>query len=114
MKLSEVKELLECEIYTCQDKLGMEVWFCISSDMMSDVLANARPGAIMITGLINSQSVRTAEISDAVAIIYVRGKKPDEQTVNLGDELKIPLMTTRHGMFETCFLLHEAGLEGIC
>jgi predicted transcriptional regulator len=114
MKLSEVKDLLECDVHTCEDKLSMDVWFCISSDMMSDVLANAKPGAIMITGLINSQSVRTAEISDTVAILYVRGKKPDEQTINLGVELRIPLLTTRHGMFETCFMLHKAGLEGIC
>ena len=114
MKLSKIKELLSCELLSCSDKLETEIASCMSSDMMSDVLAHAKPGALLITGLTNSQSVRTAEVSDAAAIVYVRGKRPEDQTVTLAEELRIPLLSTQHGMFESCWILHEAGLGGIC
>jgi predicted transcriptional regulator len=114
MKTSDVKILLECEILSCSEKLDAEVKSCMASDMMSDVLAYAKPGALLITGLTNSQSVRTAEIADSAGIVYVRGKRPDEHTIALAEELGIPLLSTKRGMFETCWTLHAAGLAGIC
>jgi predicted transcriptional regulator len=82
--------------------------------MMSDVLAYAEPGALMVTGLVNSQSVRTADIADAAAIIYVRGKRPDDQTVGLADEMNNPLLASDMGLFEACGILYAAGLKGVC
>jgi predicted transcriptional regulator len=114
MKLSDVKDILECEILSCSDRLETEVKSCMASDMMSDVLACAKPGALLITGLTNSQSVRTAEVADSSGIVYVRGKKPDEQVLCLSEELGIPLLSTKSGMFETCCKLRAAGLSGIC
>jgi predicted transcriptional regulator len=114
MKLLDVKNLLDCEVLSGADKLDIEIKFCLSSDMMSDVLTYAKPGALLITGLTNAQSVRTAEIADLVSILYVRGKKPDKQTIKLAEELKIPLLSTKLGMFVTCSSLQIAGLDGIC
>lgn len=114
MKLSKIVELLECKILCCPHKLDIEVLACMSSDMMSDVLAYAKPGALLITGLTNSQSVRTAEVADSAGIVYVRGKKPDEQTICLAEELSIPLLSTQYGMFDSCRILSNAGLEGVC
>lgn len=91
-----------------------DVTACMGTDMMSDVLAFAEPGALLVTGLINSQSVRTAEIADAAGIVYVRGKEPDEHAIELAIELSIPLFTTELSMFETCGILCAAGMKGIC
>jgi predicted transcriptional regulator len=114
MKLAEIVRHLECEPLWDSGKMGTEVTSCMASDMMSDVLAYAKPGSLLITGLISSQSVRTAEVADFAGIVYVRGKKPDEQTIELAKELLIPLFSTEHGMFEACWILRSAGLEGIC
>jgi hypothetical protein len=114
MKLSAIGKLLSCKFLYRKDDVDPDVTMVMGSDMMSDVLAFAKPGALLVTGLTNSQSVRTADIADAVGIVYVRGKMPDAQTVRLGGELSITLMSTRMNMVETCAALQAAGLIGIC
>ena len=114
MTLTEIKESLDCEILLSLESMDREVELVLSSDMMSDVLAFAEPGAILVTGLTNAQSVRTADFADAAAILYVRGKLPDEQTLELARELSIPLLSTKMGMFEVCGKLYSEGMRGIC
>lgn len=114
MKLTEVEELLGCKTLSNVDREDPDLTVCMGADMMSDVLAFAEPGALLITGLTNSQSVRTADIADAAGIIYVRGKKPDDRTVSLAEELSIPLLSTDLSMFEVCGILYSAGLKGKC
>jgi predicted transcriptional regulator len=115
MKLSEIKELLDCEVLYGQDVIDdIEISTCLCSDMMSDVLAFAEPWALLLTGLTNSQSVRTANIADAAAVVYIRGKRPDKQTLDLAEEMRIPLLATDMGMFDACGKLFEGGLRGIC
>jgi len=114
MKLSRISELLNCEVLAGFDRLEKEIESCMSSDMMSDVLAFANPGSLMLTGLTNSQSVRTAGIADAAAIVFLRGKRPEKQTIDLAEQLSIPLMCTELGMFEACGILYGEGLIGIC
>ncbi len=114
LTLSEISEILDCEIVLGLDSLDVETALVLSSDMMSDVLAFAQPGALMITGLTNSQSVRTADFADAAAILYIRGKVPDEKTIKLAEELKIPILSTKMGMFDVCGVLYAEGLRGVC
>lgn len=114
LKLSEISEILDGEIVLALDSLDVETALVLSSDMMSDVLAFAQPGALMITGLTNSQSVRTADFADAAAILYIRGKVPDEKTIKLAEELKIPILSTKMGMFDVCGVLYAKGLRGVC
>jgi predicted transcriptional regulator len=114
MKLSHVKEILECEVLSTPDGLGVEVQLCLSADMMSDVLAFAKPGALLVTGLTNSQSVRTAEIADATGIVYLRGKRPTEPVLELAREISLPVLATQLGMFEVCGRLFAEGMKGVC
>jgi len=114
MKISQIKEILNCVVLCGMDGLDAEITSCLGSDMMSDVLAFAEPKALLITGLTNSQSVRTADIAEASAILYVRGKKPDQQALDLALELSIPILSTELGLFEACGILFKAGLKGIC
>ena len=114
MKLVQIKKLLKCEILSDHDLPDVEITKCLSSDMMSDVLAYAEPGALLVTGLTNAQSVRTADIADAAAILYVRGKKPDEQTLELAEEMGLPILATGMGMFDVSGILCAEGIDGIC
>ena len=113
MTLKEIKELLQAEVITGDDRLDEEITFAGASDLMSDVLAFGKPGILLLTGLSNSQSVRTASIIDAKAIIYVRGKKPDKEGIDLAREKRIPLLSTRFMMYAACGLLFSHGLKGI-
>jgi len=90
-----------------------EVASACGSDLMSDVLAFGRPGELLLTGLANAQSVRTADIIGALAVVYVRGKKPDEEGLALAREKRIPLFSTRMMMYEACGVLYSQGLPGV-
>jgi predicted transcriptional regulator len=112
MTLAEIRDLLECKVLTGADDLATEVDTVVASDGMSEILAFASPGALMVTGLTNVQSVRTADIANACAIVYVRGKRPDERAINLARQSRIPVLATALGMFDVCGLLRERGLRG--
>jgi predicted transcriptional regulator len=79
---------------------------------MSDVLAFAKPGSLLLTGLTNPQVVRTAEMADLRAICFVRGKKPEKETIEMAESKDIPLLVTPLPMFESCGRLYREGLPG--
>jgi predicted transcriptional regulator len=113
MKLEEIRRILNAEVIAGEEEMDKEVYYACGSDLMSDVLAFAKPGALLLTGLTNIQSVRTAEIADIKAIVYVRGKQPDAAAIKLAKEKKIPLLSTSLRMFEACGRLYMAGLRGV-
>ena len=112
MTLREVKEILEAEVIVGEDQLEKEVKTAFSADLMSDVLAFATAGSLLLTGVTNPQVVRTAEILDIAAIVMVRGKRPSQETIQLARELRIPILSTRYILFETSFRLHARGISG--
>jgi predicted transcriptional regulator len=112
VNLADIKDILDCDVLSGENGLSMDVETVVASDGMSEILAFARPGALMITGLTNVQSVRTADIANVRAIVYIRGKKPDQTTLNLARKNNIPVLATALGMFDVCGLLREKGLKG--
>ena len=112
MDLKMVLDLLAGEIVSRQPDLRLVLGGGAAADLMSDVLTFARPGSVLLTGLINPQVVRTAEMAGIRAIVFVRGKRPPAETVSLAEEIGISLLTTRYTMYEACGRLYQAGLPG--
>lgn len=113
MKLSKVKELLDAQVYAGADRISkMEVTEACGSDLMSDVLAFVKEQGLMLTGLRNAQVVRTAEMMDMQAIVFVRGKAPSEDIIEMANEGGMVLMSTEHPMFTACGILYANGLTG--
>lgn len=110
MKLKEIVGIVGGTIITKQAKPDLEISSCGASDLMSDVLSFMRPGSLLLTGLIHPQSVRTAEMADLAAIVFVRGKKPGPEVVDLANELGIPLIASPYGMYEISGRLYKAGI----
>ena len=113
MKLEEVQKVLEAKLAwptRCPGCGEREAHWCHASDLLSDVLTFRGPGSLLLTGLTNAQVIRTAEISDFVAICFVRGKSPQPETVKLAREKGIPLFATRLSMYESCGRLFAKGL----
>jgi serine kinase of HPr protein (carbohydrate metabolism regulator) len=111
MKLSEIKELLNAEVLTCEEMLdSIEIEKGYASDLMSDVLAFATPAVLLLTGLTNIQIFRTAQMLDIPAIVFVRGKKPDDDLLKLAKESNVPVLLTYMSMFESSGRLYGKGL----
>ncbi len=112
MRLDVLRDLLGCEVLTGADALDTEIDTAVASDAMSVVLACPQPRALMITGLTNVQSVRTAQVAFLPAIIYVRGSRPTETTIKLARDNNTVLLSTKLGMFDCCGILYSHGIRG--
>ncbi len=112
MKISEIKSILNAELICGEEYLDNEVFTACGSDMMSDVLAYVKEQAVLLSGLVNPQVVRTAEMMDMKCIVFVRGKHPDMDMIDLAVERDIVLLGTNLEMFTACGLLYKNGLKG--
>ncbi len=112
MKISKIKELLNADVLCGEDKLGDHVYSACGSDMMSDVLAFVKEQAVLMTGLVNLQVVRTAEMMDMKCIVFVRGKLPAKDVIELAEESGIVVLATEERMYVACGILYENGLKG--
>lgn len=113
MNIKNLLDYIDGELLTQSTDLSREVKGGCGADLMSDVLASIQPDAVLLTGLCNPQVVRTAQMSDIAAIIFVRGKRPPKETIQLADEEGIPLITSPFGMFELSGRLYLAGLPSL-
>ena len=114
MTVKDLKKILKAEIICCEERIDSEVHAACGSDMMSDVLAFVKDQAVLLTGLVNPQVIRTAEMMDMICVIFVRGKTPGDMVIDLAREKEICILTTDYPMFTACGLLYENGLRGGC
>ena len=113
MKVKDIVDILKCQVLN-EANMEEEVKTACGSDMMSDVLAFVKDQSVLLTGLLNPQVVRTAEMMDMRCIVFVRGKIPDESVVELAREMEITLLKTRFRLFTACGKLYLNGLRGGC
>lgn len=111
MNVNDILNLVGGTLLTPHVALDRDVKGGCGADLMSDVLASVKPEAVLLTGLCNIQVVRTAQMADISAIVFVRGKIPQAEIVDLATEENIPLITSPFGTFELCGRLYTAGLR---
>ena len=111
MVVKDIIDILEGEVI-CEGNLEQEIKTACGSDMMSDVLAFVKDQSVLLTGLMNPQVVRTAEMMDMACIVFVRGKMPDQSIIDLAESRDITLIKTRYRMFTACGKLYAGGLSG--
>ena len=112
MKISTLKELLDADVLCGEEFLDKDVHSACGSDMMSDVLAFVRDQAVLLTGLVNLQVIRTAEMMDMVCIVFVRSKRPTPEMVEAARDSGIALLATSKRMYDACGTLYSNGLTG--
>ncbi len=112
MKIKELKELLDAELVFGEEYLDKDVHSACGSDMMSDVLAYVKDQAVLLTGLVNSQVIRTADMMDMICVVFVRSKRPTPEMIEIAKESGIAILSTKRRMFEACGILYSNGLGG--
>ncbi|MDK2877330.1 MAG: serine/threonine-protein kinase RsbT [Thermoanaerobacteraceae bacterium] len=112
MKLSRIKDILQAEILWGEELLDIEVNNACGADLISDILADTKTNAILLTGLTHRQIIQTASMSDFAAIVFVRGKVPAGDVIELAKQQRLPLLSTRYPLYETCGILYREGLRG--
>ena len=112
MKISELQELLGAKVLCCEENLDKQVYSAFGCDLMSDVLAYVTDQAVLLTGLVNPQVIRTALMMDMVCIIFVRSKSPNDEMLELARDNGIVMMSTDKTLYNTCGILYSNGLIG--
>ena len=112
MKISKMQELLNARVLCSDDKLGRHVYSAFGCDLMSDVLAYVTDQAVLLTGLVNPQVIRTALMMDMTCIVFVRSKTPSEEMLALAEENGIVMMSTDKTLYTACGILYTNGLIG--
>lgn len=113
MRLKECVEVLKASVLVPAPDMNLDIKVACGADLMSDVMAFAcSSNEMMLTGLVNPQTIRTAEMMDIKVVVFVRGKIPGEQITGLANEKNICILSTELPMFSACGLLHEAGIKG--
>jgi len=111
MTVAEAVSLLEGQFFCGRDGADMEVSSACGADLMSDVMAFVKDRVLLLTGLVNPQVIRTATLLDIHAVIFVRGKVPSRDMIDMAEEAEITLAGTKLPMFVSCGKLYEAGLK---
>ena len=112
MKISQMQELLDAKVLCCEENSDHEVYSACGCDLMSDVLAYVKDQAVLLTGLVNPQVIRTAVMMDMVCIVFVRSKMPTDEMIALAEDSGIVVMSCDKRLYEACGLLYSNGLKG--
>lgn len=111
MTLEEIAQILEAWFHCGEDKRTMAINSVCAGDLMSDLLAYSHAHALLLTGLANTQVIRTAEMLDLAAIIFINGKEPNVEMLQLAQHKGIPLLTTSRPLYTGCGMLYASGIK---
>ena len=112
MTIRDVVSITNAKVLAGEEDLDREITTAFGSDLMSDVLAYAKDCSMLMTGLANAQAIRTADMMDIGCVLFVRGKMPDEQMLELARDKEMVVLQTNSFMFTTCGKLYAAGISG--
>jgi len=107
MKVSELVKKLDLTVYSGEKGLDREITGGYVSDLLSDVMGNAREGEIWITLQIHQNVMAIASLKDLAAVILVNSLEPQENTVRHSNEEDIPLLGTNLSTFEIAGKLYQ-------
>jgi predicted transcriptional regulator len=113
MKITEIKKALKATVLSGEDQMEESVTGAGSADLMEDVLSAATEGCALLTGVVTEQVVRTAIIAKVGAIVFVRGKQPERNVIDLAASYQIPTLCTRYSLFIASGKLYMEGLRGL-
>lgn len=112
MKINELKTLLSGEARTAAADPDADIRTAYAGDMLSDVLALGSQPDVLLTGLVNPQVIRTAEMLDTACVVFLRSKEPDGSIFELAERCGVCVLTSPMEMYDACGILHQNGVEG--
>ena len=113
MQISEIAKILDAQILVSNSNLDAKIKYGFASDLMSDVLTLDEEEIILITGLCNIQTIRTAEMANINCLLFVRNKQASEEMIELAMENDMIILQCEYSLFRTVGLLYEKGLRPV-
>lgn len=111
MKVRDIVTELDGVLLTGEDLLDVDIQAACGADLMSDVMAFVKENVVLLTGLVNPQSIRTADLMDIRVVVYVRGKTVPKDMIAEAERNGMAIIATKFSMFLACGRLYEAGIR---
>lgn len=111
MKLKEILEALEADLLTEDSDLEIEISCAFGSDLISDTLMCVKEPTLLLTGLTNPQVIRLSDMIDLQGVIFVRGKIPSQEIIEMAKERDLPLISTKNTLYKSSGILYNSGLR---
>jgi hypothetical protein len=111
MKIADIINITGGRIVCGGEMDGAEITYAFSSDLLSDVLTINKVGILLITGVANLQTIRTAEMAEVACILLVRNKKANQEMINLAKDIGVTIIESQSSMFGTSGKLYQSGLK---
>ncbi|MDD4309275.1 MAG: transcriptional regulator [Candidatus Cloacimonetes bacterium] len=111
MTLQHIIDLLEGEVLGTQGDMTRDVPCAFASDLISDILMCTKEPTLLLTGLTNNQVIRLSDMIDVIGIIFVRGKRPLQDVIEMAEERGLPIIATKMTLFRSSGILYNAGLR---
>lgn len=107
MKISDIIKALDLKVISGQNGLSSAVTGGYVSDLLSDVIGNAKEGQIWITLQTHQNVVAVASLKDLSAVIIVKGFVPETDTIEKSNIENIPILSTEMDTFNIAGHLFE-------
>ncbi|MGM0612597.1 MAG: DRTGG domain-containing protein [Bacteroidota bacterium] len=107
MTIEEIKNKLDLSVLSGEDGLSKTATGGYVSDLLSDVMGNAKEGQVWITLQTHKNIMAIASLKDIAAIIIVKDLEPSEETIEFSNKENIPLLSTSKSAFEITGQLYE-------
>jgi hypothetical protein len=111
MKISEILGITDGKVVCGHGLLDKDITHAFSSDLLSDVLTINKVGILLITGVANLQTIRTAEIAEVSCVLLVRNKKAGEEMIRLANDIGLVILESPASMFGTSGKLYQCGIK---
>lgn len=108
MKISDVISILDGKLVAGGGDADRNVGSVVANDLMSDVLLNDSEDVLLVTSLASDQTVRTASIVGAVAVVVHNAKPLPETMCAVADTLGMPLISSPLSKYDACVRLYLA------
>ncbi len=114
MNLGDIVKVLGLAVLTPElaTEGGPEMQRAHASDLLSDVLANAPSGGLLLTTQVHMNVIAVALHAGQAAVIFTSGMKPDEAARRKAVEEGLPLLSTTESTFDAAGRLYALGLRG--
>ena len=113
MTLKDIVDKLEMKVETAEGGLQQEVTGGYVSDLLSDVMAQSKPGDIWVTLQAHPNIIAVASLKELAGVVIVQGRKPEEETLKKAQNEEIPILVSDLQAFEIVGRLYQMGISGM-
>lgn len=107
MKVKDIIDRLGLKLISGESGINREITGGYSSDLLSDVMGNAKEGQVWTTLQTHKNVMAIASLKDLAAVILVRGYMPDDDMAAQSNEEGIPVLSTTENTFEIVGKLYQ-------